>query len=792
MEGNTKGDDFYRPTAPAKGHLKRSARQEGWPGSTGSRDDRQFFISPPPQSSSLKRSYDEYDKHDKYDGEDESVSKPPYLGGYRVQRTHSASPGPEHKIRGIGPPKTEGYDEEFYAAPFSNFQKVFQPAMANILAQAENINQGMIKAHLTSTHPGYRFTAKIKSQLDRLTDVYSPMVAEVEGMEVALKDFASREDELNRDLADAKSTAFELSCAREELSRFASREEGLKRNLEECKENAFKLECANKELSEYASREKALKRDLNDLKAVHYKLTQTKKKLVELASREGRLGRDLSDAQETIHNLTETIKELNGRVEGFKATAAETETELHQLRCEVENLDTKHRHLESSHQELQSERVIMLAEKLYLERAVRERDADVENSASENLRLQTLVQEREAELEKTKIDVLRLQGFIRDREEELEALPITPLSPLAPFSARGAPMHFPLHTRHTVPPSSDPPAPYIKQEVPDQTPSTVGITPSTPVEQPQDPAQQLSQLEAGLVDILGKAFHISRPDGYNDAIVSFISRLGAAPEPSQINVIQSTSFWQVQNSWTTNPATRTELRPTLEERFAHLLLLFPPQNITPAQTLTAFDILTSLITADHSLSPRAGLAFLQTMSTYHLPTTTSTPEEPLTTTTTLLSILLCELCRALQHTFPSGPPTRPWTISGILGPEAHDTVAKLPLGRLAAALAESDRSETTLKARLTASCGDKFCSFAQPDGGGEMGLLYCDEGRFLMVDFEGRGLRMVECGLADMERNAGERRKWDLSVVGGEGEVLFRLEAAPGEVAAFWVQWVYG
>ena len=73
-----------------------------------------------------------------------------------------------------------------------------------------------------------------------------------------------------------------------------------------------------------------------------------------------------------------------------------------------------------------------------------------------------------------------------------------------------------------------------------------------------------------------------------------------------------------------------------------------------------------------------------------------------------------------------------------------------------------------------------------------MGLLYCDEGTFLMVDFEGRGLRMVECGLADMERNAGERRKWDLSVVGGEGEVLFRLEAAPGEVAAFWVQWVYG
>jgi hypothetical protein len=664
--------------------------------------------------------------------------------------------------------------------------------MTNILAHAESIDQGMIKARLSSTHPGYRTTAKIRSELDRLADVYSPMVVEVEGMEVALKDFASREDELNRDHADAESMAFKLSCVREELRQSASREEGLKRNLEECKGKAFQLECANKELSEYASREKALKRDLNDLKAVHYKLSRAEKELVEFASREGRLGRDLNDAQETIRNLNETIKELNGRVDDFKATAAERETELHQLRYEVENLGTKHRHLESSHQELQSERVIMLAEKLYLERAARERDADVENSTSENLRLQTLVQEREAELEKTKIDILRLQGFIRDREEELAALPITPLSPLAPFSAPGAQMHFPLHTRHTVPPSSDPPAPYIKQEVPDQTSSTTGITPSTPVEQPQDPAQQLSQLEVGLVDILGKAFHTSRPHGYNDAIVSFISRLGAAPEPSQINVVQPTSFWQVQDSWTTNPATRTELRPTLEERFAHLLLLFPPGDITPAQTPTAFAILTSLITADHSLSPRAGLAFLQTMSTYHPPPTTTTLEETTTTTTTLLSILLCELCRTLQHTFPSAPTIRPWDINSILGPEAHDTVAKLPLGRLAAALAESDRSETTLKERLAASCGDKFCSFSQPDGRGEMGLLYCDEGQFLMVDFEGRGLRMVECGLADMERNAGERRKWDLSVVSVEGEMLFRLEAAPGEVAAFWVQWVYG
>jgi hypothetical protein len=89
------------------------------------------------------------------------------------------------------------------------------------------------------------------------------------------------------------------------------------------------------------------------------------------------------------------------------------------------------------------------------------------------------------------------------------------------------------------------------------------------------------------------------------------------------------------------------------------------------------------------------------------------------------------------------------------------------------------------------------------DGGRkEMGLLHCGGGEssdfFLMIDFAERAFRVVACQLAGMPTNAAEPRKFDLTVARaagdgqGEGEELFRLVAAPRDVATFWLGHVYG
>ena len=64
-----------------------------------------------------------------------------------------------------------------------------------------------------------------------------------------------------------------------------------------------------------------------------------------------------------------------------------------------------------------------------------------------------------------------------------------------------------------------------------------------------------------------------------------------------------------------------------------------------------------------------------------------------------------------------------------------------------------------------------------------------------MIDFEERSLRAVECRLAGMRPNAAEPRKLDLIVARKDGvaeEELFRLAAAPRDVAAFWVKYAMG
>lgn len=641
------------------------------------------------------------------------------------------------------------------------------PALVSINAHVQNIERvtGYPPNHLVP-----RATAKIKWQLDRLDAIYHSVLPEIKGLEDELRELTARQD-------------------------------GLRRTLEAADTRNFKLTCAKKEIADEA--------------------------------------------------------------DGWKATASEREAALQRQKSEIEELASEHQKLDESHRKLESERLTVDAGKVYLEDVLKKRDAEIGKLTAENFSLKSLAQEHGSELAKVKAENARLQGLIRQREAEMSCLatglPYTPSSPLVPlisFPILGAPAaQAPFGGGHGEVNGRASPAPYIKQEVPDRTAPGAEVAPESGLsETPQDATEQLSQLGAGLTDILTKVFQITRPIGreHNEGLlVTFVSGLGAASSPPQIEDTPATYFWELKESWTADPIIPAELHPTLEEQFAHLLLLFPfptattdgdnfehdQPEISPAIFHLLASLLNSLIKADHSVSPRAGLAFLETMAAqsaslsqhphqhhnYHSVLTTpaplaSTSPDPAEsnssyTYTVVLAIMLCELCGVLERRFPGWEKKcgNSWDIAGVMGLGFQRAVEDTPLGRLAAALQlqlrDQGGSVASVREVLAARCGDRFCSFPRPqqvteletrrgDEGGsveesEMGLLHCDEERFLMVDLGERSLRLVDCQLADHERNREERRKLDLMVVKGKEE-LWKLDAAPREVAAFWFKYVMG
>jgi hypothetical protein len=580
------------------------------------------------------------------------------------------------------------------------------------------------------------------------------------------------------------------------------------------------------------------------------------------AAREGGLRRDLDEGKTANFKLSCAKKDLGDQVHDLKCAAAEAEVELRRLKREAEDREAEHGRLEGSLCELQEERRKTAAEKLWLEQTVRKHEADVEKATAESRRLQNLVQERDAEVEGLKsnnlglqslvqqrqaevevawADNARLQGLIRDKEAQissLSALPITPLSPMGPpgpFSLPAAPLLQASPRAQTLPSRPSSPLPYIKQEPSDITPPAVVLPHQpAPVEQPQDPAQQLSQLGAGAADVLGKLLDIDHPIPHNNVLSSFLTNLGAAPEASSIAVTQApvTGFWTLADPWTPNPTTTPPvLRPTLEEQFAHLCLLFPFPGTTTTHDATDHHdnstetfrlltaLLTSLIRADHTASPRAGWAFRQSMSALGqsqtnlnlnlnllLPHHHHQPFMSGLASTALLGTMLCELCRVLAHTFPGdggGHDGSAWDLASVLGPGVYDALAGVgqPLARLAALLRDVDRfggaagadtggggdgggdGARVLKEGLK-GCGDGFCVFKHtpspslaPSPGSQaeekdIGLLHCggesssssSSSFFLMLDFGERSLRAVDCRLAGMRPNLAEPRKLDLIV----------------------------
>ncbi|KAH6857072.1 hypothetical protein B0I37DRAFT_396478 [Chaetomium sp. MPI-CAGE-AT-0009] len=533
------------------------------------------------------------------------------------------------------------------------------------------------------------------------------------------------------------------------------------------------------------------------------------------------LRKDLDDCKTTNFKLTRHKKDLG------------EETEDH---------EAEHARLERSLCELQEERRKTGAEKLWLEDTVRKRDVSIENLVkqmeedvealrSNNLGLQSLVQQREAEAEAARAESLRFQGLISVKEAQIASLaaapPITPVSPLGPPGPLSLPAGPALPT-----------VPQGHTEAPDLTPPAAVAVPATmPSEQAQDVTQHISHFGAGAADVLSKLFDIDSPIPCDNPVLScFLGNLGAAPETSSITVTQpTTKFWTLSDPWTTHSPPQPTLRGTLEEQFTHLCLLFPFTGTTPspnpdddpnnnAPTPATFHLLTSLLTtltrADYSTSPRAAWAFLQSMHTLPPFPTPPTPSPSATATrTALLSVMLAELCRALAAALqmPAAAAAAPllWQKQQPeqgdgAGGGSGECQAGL-VGRLAGLLRDVDRDGLVVS-------GDGFCAFSCGGGlgqtergaggalGREVGLLHCGGGVegsgssfFLMIDFGERSLRAVDCRLAGMRPNATEPRKLDLIIAragdgldGGEEEELFRLAAAPRDVAAFWVKYAMG
>ncbi|KAK4238751.1 hypothetical protein C8A03DRAFT_14821 [Achaetomium macrosporum] len=754
MEKGTNGADFFRPppTSP-RGRPKKKARREGPP---RPRDGGPFSRPPISPRPGVECSRGEKKPRD---------SKPLQLGGYVIQQGPSASP--EFKIRGrsFPAPKSEaGCDSDPEVTAWVNLDRDFTSAVNSIYDNIQEIESVGRESGYPTNHPVFLAAIRIRSQLNQLHSVYHGIGVEVEGMAHDLDQFAAREEALRRELDESRTANFKLTCAKADLTL-----------------------------------------EVNDLKTA------------------------AGQTEARLRRLKRESEELEARCEKLRNSNRELQQECEKITAEKLELKGS---IRAKDEGMQVEK----AESRRLQSLVQEKDAEVEGLKSANCALQRLILERDQEIEKEKADRERLHNLIREKEAQVASLPTGPITPQSPLAATlSAPLPTASiiqtpsqHILRTPPVSSDP---YIKREPPDPT-SSPSIMPqeSVSVEHFQDPVQRVHILSTGVANLLGRMFHIDREVTYNDVLIVFLSSLGAIPEAFSINTTQAAGFWELKDPWTPNPIAPPELPPSLEERFALLCLLFPfPGNQTQLQdheaasTFTLLNhLLNSLIKADYSACSRAGLAFLQAMYAVHPLSTTlaattaatspSSPQETLTTRTALLAIMLCELCRALEHTYwPTGPcPKRRWDIGSILGAEAQDAAQKLPIGWLAAALRDAGAGDgiAATSGGVTGGCGDRFCFFSMPQSTGtgdsgsdnkEMGLLHCGESScdFLVMDFEERSLRLVDCRLAWMRPNEAEPRKLDLIVsrpVAGEGgeqagEELMRVEAAPRDVAAFWLRY---
>ncbi|KAK3943218.1 hypothetical protein QBC46DRAFT_338706 [Diplogelasinospora grovesii] len=297
---------------------------------------------------------------------------------------------------------------------------------------------------------------------------------------------------------------------------------------------------------------------------------------------------------------------------------------------------------------------------------------------------------------------------------------------------------------------------------------------------------ELIHLRSGLAIILDNMIRTNSPKD-KETLVQYVTNLGAVPGVSNASLVQATGFWEIRDTWTLTSISPTSctLGSTIEERFAKLLVCIMSGFETDDHA-ELIELITSLLRADHSLTPRAGLAFLRTMAKINL------PEKEYNTRELLVAVMIYELCRVLETTFTEIP-NKPSGIARNLGEEVQVPVKIHLIGKLAAALHGTDRdSMSGFKEKLIASCGDQLCVLNHTDATGkkhELGFLHCGGNEhLLLINFTERVFRLVDRQLASWKQNESEPRKLDL-IIARPNEELLRMAAAPGKAASFWLEY---
>ena len=770
MEKHNTGGGFSRPppTSP-RGHPQKKPRREG---PSNPHDDAWWSRLPLASRTSFGSA------------EDPDNFKPLHLGDYVVKQGTPTTA--EFKIRGtsLAPVKTEaeGRDSEPAPMSFRSLMSNLNSATDSIFAQVQKIESAVVR--FSPTHPTPRAAAAITAQLKRLGDVSDAMSAEAEAMARDLDQLAARECELKRELDDSRVANLKLSGAERDLT-------------EQVRVFKFAAVEAEAEL-------RRLKREVADLGVKHESLEMDHQQLQKQCS-------------QTEIGLKGTIRKQEGEID----------------KAGVENRK--------------------------LQTLVQEKDDQIEGLKSDNRELQNSIQERVVEAEGVSVENTRLWALLREKEAKISAMtagPITPLSTFAPLEGShiqtltpfpGSPLPYikqepPDHTHSKMYPHE--PAPAEQPQDPAQQLCHLGTGAATILSQlfhithPIPPSNTTA-----LSNFLS---HLGAADA-------------PRPTPAYQPRGSPNKPWHLHPPWLPTHSAVPTLHPTLEGQFAHLCLIFPFSfpGTTASTTITPTDpetfpflnaLLSSLLRADHVAAPRAGQAFLQAMEALALGVEEQEQQQPQPqqggggggvgsggggeggvdlqeTRTLLLTVMLGALCRRLEEVFAVSRHSHQgrqglasevkdrdqWHLGVFLGLKVGTVLEEKPIGRLGAALwAGGDESRTVRgvleREMAERGFGDRFCVVERAGvggGGGDegpsggMGLLHCggEGGEFLMLDFQERAIRVVDCRLARMRPNAAEPRKLDLIVVregGEEEEELFRVTAASRDVAAFWVRYAMG
>lgn len=434
--------------------------------------------------------------------------------------------------------------------------------------------------------------------------------------------------------------------------------------------------------------------------------------------------------------------------------------------------------------------------------ALSKKNAEVEDLKAETTELLRLIRlEQEAVLRAaTKNEGLQL--LVLEKVEEISRLQAvaSPTTPNLTREAQRDSQHS-LSNSGATSRASTPNSPsqvYIKQERPDtdimQTAQPASVPPISAPDL-QEPIEHIRHLGQGLSSMLTEILDVSNQHSDIEMVTTFVAYLGASSYnvPAAVTVDKS-SFWEFKGAYT--EILTTPIKPpdaTLLQNFTRLCLLFPfiENGDYPDLHQALAELISSLIKAGHSASPRPGIAFLQAMGNLSKQSTLQISSAR----SCLLAIMVCELCRVLENSFP-GVAKRHWDLRSILGDAVYDSISKLPIGRLSAALQDPfiRASTQAMREMLSSHCGEQFSFFTKPDERGtdhdEMGLLHCaDDPCFLLINFSKRWFQLISRRVAYMQNNPLDRKKHDLMIGrdDGTGE-LFKLEAAPKDVLVFWTK----